>query len=206
MAKKKQKETEVEETEVKTSKKKGGKKGTPADLYKVLDEETHKIRLNNVRLSFPHLFTPQPNREDATKPAKFNAVFLLDEETHSETIEYLQGIGQDLAKDLGMKKLPDSKSFLKPGEEKDEIEGFEGCYFVTASNTRRPLCLSADKEPLTEADGVLYPGCYVNAVIQVWPQDNKWGKRVNASLEGVQFYQDGESLGGGTVADEDDFE
>lgn len=186
--------------------KKTGKKGAPASTFKVLDEESNKVRLNNVRLSFPHLFTPQPNQTDPSKPPKFNAVFLLDEQAHSETIEFLNEKALEMAKSIGLKKLAADKSFIRPGEDKDEIEGFEGCFYVSASNTRRPLCISSDKEPLVEADGILYPGCYVNAVIQLWAQDNKWGKRVNASLEGVQFYQDGDSLGGGTIADEDDFE
>ena len=46
----------------------------------------------------------------------------------------------------------------------------------------------------------------VNAIIEIWPQDNQFGKRVNASLLGVQFVKDGERLAGGGVAAADDFE
>lgn len=33
-----------------------------------------------------------------------------------------------------------------------------------------------------EADGLVYSGCYVNARIELWAQDNANGKRVNAKL------------------------
>lgn len=195
-----------EPAEEKKASKGKGKKSKSSENYVVLDKEVNKVRLNRVRLSFPNLFTPKVVGDaDKGSTPKFSASFLLDDEAHADTIEFLHDLGESLAKGVGLKKLSVSKSFIKPGDEKAEIEGFEGCHFVTASNLRRPLSIDQDKSAVTEADGKLYPGCYVNAVIQVWAQDNKWGKRVNASLEGVQFVEDGESLGGGTVADEDDF-
>lgn len=36
--------------------------------------------------------------------------------------------------------------------------------------------------------------------------DNNFGKRINASLGGVQFYRDGDAFAGGGVASEDDFD
>ena len=58
-----------------------------------------------------------------------------------------------------------------------------------------------------EADGLPYSGCYVNASIELWAQDNNYGKRINASLRGVQFYRDGDAVaGGGGPASEDEFD
>jgi hypothetical protein len=42
--------------------------------------------------------------------------------------------------------------------------------------------------------------------VEVWAQDNQHGKRINASLLGVQFVRDGEKLAGGSTATADDFE
>ena len=70
----------------------------------------------------------------------------------------------------------------------------------------RPLVVDADKSPLVAEDGKPYSGCYVNASVELWPQDNNYGKRVNATLMGVQFFRDGESFSGGGVASEDDFD
>ena len=64
-----------------------------------------------------------------------------------------------------------------------------------------------DKTPLTEDDNVIYGGCYVNAIIELWAQDNNYGKRINANLLGVQFHKDGEPFGGGGVSVKaDDFD
>lgn len=190
------------------AKKKGKAKAKASDgTFKVLDDDTSKIRIQNVRLSFPHLFTPQqPPREGSSGSAKFSGTFLLDNEAHADAIEWVQERMEKLSKDNGMKKLSVSKSCMKPGEEKDDLEGFEGCHFISASNARRPLALDKDKSALSESDGKLYAGCYVNVIVQLWAQDNQHGKRINASLEGVQFEGDGEALGGGSIADEDDFE
>lgn len=78
--------------------------------------------------------------------------------------------------------------------------------YVSARNALRPLVVDVNKAPLTAEDGKPYAGCYVNASIELWTQDNNYGKRVNATLRGVQFYKDGESFAGGGVASDDDFD
>lgn len=172
--------------------------------FKLLDGERHKYRLENVRIAFPNLFSPMARKPEDTP--KFSAAFLMDEKEHAATIEALQECVDTLAKENGMKKLKTSLSCLKPGEEKDEYEGFEGTYFISASNTRRPMVLDTDKTPLAEADGKIYPGCYVDAIVEIWKQDNIHGKRINAQLSGIRFVADGEPLGGGSIADEEDFD
>ncbi|MNP74169.1 hypothetical protein D3C76_1710040 [compost metagenome] len=44
-------------------------------------------------------------------------------------------------------------------------------------------------------------------IVDIWAQDNSYGKRINAQLQGIQFVKDGEAFsGGGTSADASDFE
>ncbi|WP_155814796.1 ssDNA-binding protein, partial [Serratia symbiotica] len=97
------------------------------------------------------------------------------------------------------------KICLHDGDEKAEYEGYPGNKFFSASNKARPRIVDRDNTILVQADGRPYAGCYVNAVIDIWAQDNKFGKRINASLGGVQFYQDGDAFAGGGIASEDDF-
>lgn len=99
-----------------------------------------------------------------------------------------------------------AKTCLRSGEDKTQYAGFEGAMYVSANNPARPLVLAADTSPLTEADGKPYAGCYVNAVLEIWPQDNEYGKRVNAKLLGVQFVKDGEAFSGASTASQDDFD
>jgi hypothetical protein len=92
------------------------------------------------------------------------------------------------------------------GDAKADSEGYAGNLYMNASNKLRPIVLDQRKSPLTAADGKPYSGCYVNAIVEIWAQDNQFGKRINASLLGVQFLRDGERLSGGSVASADDFQ
>lgn len=85
-------------------------------------------------------------------------------------------------------------------------DGFESMHVLNASNKARPLILDRDKTPLTAADGRPYSGSYVNVSLEVWAQDNSFGRRINATLKGVQFCRDGDAFGGGAPANPDDFD
>ena len=98
------------------------------------------------------------------------------------------------------------KTCLHSGDLKANYDGFEGMLYISARNSLRPLVIDVNKSPLTGEDGKPYAGCYVNASLELWAQDNNYGKRINATLMGVQFYKDGESFTGGGVASEDDFD
>jgi len=63
-----------------------------------------------------------------------------------------------------------------------------------------------DRTPLVAADGKPYAGCYVTAIVELWPQDNQYGRRINATLSGVQFERDGDAFGGSAPASADDFD
>lgn len=97
------------------------------------------------------------------------------------------------------------KIALRDGAAKASQPGYAGNLFVSASNKAQPLVIDSNKSPLKATSGRPYSGCQVNAVISFWAQDNKWGKRINASLMGVQFLRDGERLAGGGVASADRF-
>jgi hypothetical protein len=77
---------------------------------------------------------------------------------------------------------------------------------ISAGNPKRPTVVDRAKNPTTESDGIVYAGCYVNVILDVWAQDNEWGKRINAKLLGVQFFKDGDSFGSGATVSEDDFD
>lgn len=98
------------------------------------------------------------------------------------------------------------KTCLHDGDLKTDYEGFADHFFVSARSKGRPLVLDRNKAPLTIEDGKPYSGCYVNGVLDLWAQDNKYGKRVNASLKGVQFVKDGDAFGGAVPASPDAFD
>lgn len=64
----------------------------------------------------------------------------------------------------------------------------------------KPVCLDGKKNPTHEHTGIIYDGAYVNVILEIYAQDNKFGKRVNAQLKGVMFSRKGERIGRRTVA------
>ena len=162
-----------------------------------------KIMMKNVRLSFPSLFSPATFNGEATK---YEATLLINKTTQAELLDKLQDEIERLVKDnlKGVMPKPD-KIALKDGDGV-EYDGYEGHMSLKASNKTRPTVIDRDKSPLTEADGRPYAGCYVNAVVEGWVQNNSFGKRVNFNLLGIQFVKDGDRFGSGGVASADEFE
>jgi hypothetical protein len=162
-----------------------------------------KIKLNNVRLSFPSLFHKASFQGNE---GKYEATFLLDKETQADVIAKIEAeIKDGIKTNFKAAKLPADKLCLKDGDE-FEYDGYAGMMSFKASNGKRPMIIDKDKSPLTEDDEKLYAGCYVNAIVELWYQNNNYGKRVNANLLGVQFFKDGEPFGDGVSASEDDFD
>jgi hypothetical protein len=169
-----------------------------------------KVQLKNVRLAFPVLFEAKTVNGEG-EPA-FSASFLFgsDHPQVAELQKAMDAVGKEKwgAKWPAVKKEMELKAklLIQDGDAKGDYAGFEGQLYVNARNKVRPLTIDRDKSPLIAADGKPYAGCYVNASIELWAQDNKYGKRVNASLRGVQFLKDGDSFSGGGTASEDDFD
>jgi hypothetical protein len=169
-----------------------------------------KIKLNNVRLSFPQLFEAKTVNGEG-KPA-FSATFLISPK--DPQVKVIQAAIESVAEakwgakwEAMLKTIRAAdKTCLHSGDLKSNYDGFEGMLFVSARNPLRPLVLDVNKSLLIEQDGKPYAGCFVNAQIELWTQDNNYGKRINATLLGVQFYKDGESFTGGGVASSDDFD
>lgn len=66
--------------------------------------------------------------------------------------------------------------------------------------------LDQRREPIEANSGLLFSGCFVNAVIDVYAYDGDSGKGVTASLEGVQLLRKGEALGITQIEAADEFE
>jgi len=162
-----------------------------------------KIKLSNVRLSFPSLFRKAEFNGETTK---HEATFMLHKERDADKIaEIKKAIEVKIKDDLKGAKVPADKICLKDGDESGRDE-YAGHYTIKAANNKRPKVIDRDKSPLVEDDGKPYSGCYVNAVVDLWSQNNSYGRRINANLLGVQFFKDGEPFESGSTADDDDFD
>lgn len=168
-----------------------------------------EVKLKNVRLSFAHIFRAQPGQvqDDGTRgPDKFNCAFLMSK-TEAEGKENAKAMSAaikacgDAKWGAGKWNLKPEKKALRDGD-LESYDGYEGMYYCSASNTRKPKVFDRRKQEVTEDSGIVYSGCYVNAIVRIWAQDNKHGKRINASLEGIQFVRDGEAFGAAPLSDD----
>lgn len=168
-----------------------------------------KIKMQGVRLSFPSLFNT--SKFGGADTGKYEATFILDKKIHKAVIADIIKVIDALSKDELKSKVPADKLCLKDGDEMGRDE-YQGMYTLKASSKKRPLVIDRDQSPITESDNAVYAGCYVNAIVTLWAQNNQYGKRINAQLDGVQFNRDGDPFGDGAVtvnefdafADEDD--
>lgn len=169
-----------------------------------------EVKLKECRLAFAQVFNAkQVNGEG--EPA-FSASFIFPK--NSPNVKVLNQAIEEVAREKWKEKTPvilkqlrsADKVCLHDGDLKENYEGFSGNFFVAARSKSRPLVVGRDKMPLTEEDGKPYSGCYVNAVIDVWSMDNKFGKRINASLKGVQFVKDGDAFSASAPASPDSFD
>lgn len=155
-----------------------------------------QLVLSNVRLSFPAIFTAKSVNDGEPR---FHANFLLDKEKDAKLIAKIASSINGLIKsNLEGKKLSPDKVCLRDGDDK-EYEGYEGCMFLAAANKKRPQVIDRDNSPLVESDDRPAAGDYVDTVVRLWAQDNKYGKRINASLELVRFRKEGERFGASKV-------
>ncbi len=175
-----------------------------------------KIRLvdtpaHPVRLAFAqHLFEAGTFGGEG-KPA-FSVTALLGPD-HPVLAE-LEAAEEEVAKAKWGPKAPailkairaQNKGIVKDGDLKAQYAGFEGNKFVSLRSEARPNVYGKDGSQLTQADGVVYSGCHAHVTLEVWAQDNSYGKRINGQLTGAMFSRDGDSFGGGaTPATADDF-
>jgi len=166
--------------------------------------------LKNVVLAFPALAEPQSFGEGepaygAKFPIKPNSeqhkaieAAILAEATEAwkeKAASVLKMLEED-GKVAFTKKVYRSK---KTGE---AYQGFEGTHYLSTRNAKtQPSVYNAygdevDGKANIERDA--FSGAVVNASIEIWAQDNKWGRRINCSLRGVMLTGEGENFGGGS--------
>lgn len=168
-----------------------------------------RLTLKNVRLSFPKLFTASQVSEQS-KPT-FSATFLIEKETPegkalaAQVKAAMMAVAKEIWGD-NIPKLKPEKLAMRDGDQ-ETWDGYPGTWYVNARNPKRVPVVDKDgRTPIVESDDKIYGGCYVNAVVTIWAQNNSFGQRINATLEAVQLAADGEPFGARTPAAESFFE
>lgn len=168
------------------------------------------VTIKNARLAFPSVFTAKSF--PGSDKASFSVTAII--EPGSPVIKEIEAemdrVGAEKfgAKWAAVKKelVAKDRMATHDGDLKSEYEGFPGNLYINASNKSRPTVVDRDLSAIVEADGKIYAGAYANVIVDFWAMNNDYGKRVCATLMGIQFVKHGEAFSGGGVAAPSAFE
>ena len=187
-----------------------------------------RFRVSNLRQSFMVYWTAEPFPDSLDKTPYFSGTYLL---TPESTLQYYGSDGKPLPKKLPAKKELDKicetlcnekwakkgpnvlkaikltgKIFFRDGDTKPDYDGFPGTHFISARSKVRPSYFDQQKQEITEEQGLLYSGCYVNANFEAYAY-TKGNNGLGCRIRGVQLLKAGEAFGGGgPPADDSEFD
>lgn len=171
-----------------------------------------KIKLNNVRLSFPNLFKPVAFEPGA--PERYDATYLV--EPGSENDKAIRAAIKSVATEKFGKKAEAILGSIKGNTNKfcyldgnlKEYDGYEGMYYLACHRKAKdgpPYVCDENRNQLSENAGKPYAGCYVNATVDIYAQGDQY-TGIRAGIVGVQFAGDGDAFGGTSKGSADDFD
>lgn len=177
-----------------------------------------RCTIKGVRLSFPFLFeraAPQKRDDGSMTEGNFRAAGIMYKSGKWKpyTDKNIILLGKAKREVLTAKYGPVESKWPKFKPDKicvrngdlENWDGYADSHYIAASENDQPLLLSRRKDskglwiPAERKD--LYAGCFVNMIVQLWIQDNEHGKRINANLKAVQFFEHGDSFAGSAPID-----
>lgn len=154
------------------------------------------IKLNDVRLSFPSIFSPKVWVGSSTEP-KYEATFILDEKLHKNEIDLINAKIDELLipHKTTRAKIKSDHLCLKEGNLSDREE-YQNSYTIKAKSRKRIPIIDKDAiTPITENDNIIFAGCYVSAYIDLWIY-SKPALGIGVNLKSLQFRKKGPSFEG----------
>lgn len=186
------------------------------------------IQLKDVRLDFPWLYKMQPPQKGGEGKPAFSAQFLFapshpaleltrktiqqvaNEKWGARAQQILFGVPatNGMPAELGLIDLGQVCLHAANAAKVAKYPRYQGMWYVSARGQVRPSVVhDREIDPATgklrlisEQEGKVYGGCYVNAILDVYAVEKPkmW---VTAQLMGVQYVRDGDAFGGGRAAD-----
>ena len=178
------------------------------------------ILLTNARNSFPHLVEPQSTVDQATGKTRISysidLILTPDSPSFKSFMQEVQKLalakwGENAGAVLQMVQSDRKTRCFGSGNEKIDkktfkpFKGYENQLYITAIKDRPPQIIGTDGNAVEDGNTMayqmltrkMYAGCYVNAAVRPWLQDNKFGRGIRCELIAVQFAADGEAFGEG---------
>lgn len=189
-------------------------------MAKLTAEERKKLHLvlRKVRIAYPEVFEPKHN--DLSGKDEYSVQVRLYENNpeHMKIVEMINAAKEVAANAFWGR---DAKAFNARVEKIDNNKGLRhndegGFYFLSAKrrpDQQAPRIVGRDRTvELRPEDGKIYSGAVCNVVVDLWCYS---GKAKNGTpiqpgfsftLCGIQFVEDGDPIGGASVATDDDFD
>lgn len=171
------------------------------------------IRIDCVRISFPHFGEPREEENDDGKMVKrWDGQFMLPKATHEAAKMLCEEVINGLIK-KNEAKVPKDKWFISDGDDKEADEA-QGHWLISAGDPKvRPKARDRKGEvmdDINKIDETFYGGCWGHVLIRPWFFGGKsknstktYPKRVSAGLNAVVFFKDDKPFGSGRVDDSD---
>jgi hypothetical protein len=162
-----------------------------------------KIRVENVRLSYPELFEATEYEDKWA----YRASLIVCKKTQKDLIKKIQSSEKELIKEMGIDHEEESLKYmgLRDGDEdKPDKDGYENTMYLSSKRNKdkgRPTLVTRGRKEVESNDGLFYAGCYVNAIVEICLKKNakKNQSLIFTELKAVQFFKDGDSFEGTIV-------
>lgn len=175
-----------------------------------------------LRISYPQVFTPKAFQ--AGQIPRYGLVIMVDKKSKEQT-DFMKLLYKD-ATEVLVEKWPNpemrpripltghDKSLFKDGDTalnnqgipiKEKSPEYVGHYLIRANSLQKPTLVDKSRQEIMNTDKI-YAGCYCKVNVNVYAFDQPLNKGVTIGLNGVQFWADGEPLGGGKPSVDEMFE
>ena len=165
---------------------------------------TTKVCIKNVRISYAHLFKPEPIMGQGEPMYSVSILIPKNDEKNLKAVKAAIEEAKKSDKLAGVKRIDTP---LHDGdEEKPDTAGYAGCYYLNAkaNENHPPKIVDRHVDPIMDQDEV-YSGCYCNIVVNMYGYNFNGHAGVGVGLGNVQKVKNGARLGGGASDPEDDF-
>jgi len=168
------------------------------------------------RVSYPHVFVPQGNKDKPEATPKFSLSAIWDTKDFTPKDKELwkkisTEVNAACIKEHGKSfkeciKNSNFKRGIRIGtdeKEKDDVNYyFEGCRFASLTSSAKPGIVKRDGESPIESQEDFYAGCYARATITIYAYNNV-SKGVALGLNNLQFIKHGEKISMRSTASDD---
>lgn len=171
-------------------------------------KQDENLLITDARLSYAYIYKPYEG-DDGKKTYTSHLIIPENHPQMSAISATIRKVAALVFKDqadavLAQLKAQDKLCIHRGDISKAGQDPYRGKLYISANNNVRPRILATvngvNQEINEDHELAPYSGCYANVMIVIWAQNNKWGKRINAQLTGVQFLRHAERLGGGGKA------